>query len=275
MSAQEPQVNAERSNRRRRPTGGNRRRGPRKTEGTEGETAAPRERRERPVSLPVPAELVGRNANGLVSTVVRRGRLRFGFISLGLEEKPDEESVRIYFSFDNLTEPDVILRRGYPVEFSILSDDKGRAFASGVTLTAAGKTVAANREVELAAAKAERAANGIPERVRAPRAPREEKPRVERAPREPREPKERVQREKKFVEPRLVVLKVTSANSSETKLIEFDLAQSIGKLKNVATTAFEAPVTYNVFHKNVFLTRAITGELKANDTIHLGEPVAV
>lgn len=216
--------------------------------------------------------MIGRNANGLVSTVVRRGRLRFGFISLGLEEKPDEESVRIYFSFDNLTEPDVILRRGYPVEFSVLSDDKGRAFASGVKLTAAGKTVAANREVEIAASKAERAAANASLPPREPREKKERAPREEKAPREPRV---RAPRERKPVEPRLVVLKVTCQGSSDAKFIEFDLAQSIGKLKNVATTAFEAPVTYNVFHNNVFLSRAITAELKANDTIHLGEPVAV
>ena len=257
-STQQPAAGDKDRNPRRRRPGSSRRRptGPKKEEGAV--PSEPRERKERPASLPFPPELVGKKTNGLVAAIVRRGRLKFGFINLGLEEKAEGEATRIYFSFANLTEEDLFLRRGYPVEFVVLSDEKGRPYASDIKLTENGKVVAAEREAAITQQRLERGAeeHSAPKRERAPRERRERKP----------------------VEPRLLVLRVTCEGKSETKAIEFDVAQSVGKLKNVACTEFEAPVHYNVFHVSkeapagVFLTKAILVTLSANDTLHLAVP---
>jgi len=262
-SAQIPQSEDRKKNsRRRKPSGGSRRRAPKKDGESSGEPRAPREPRvkvERAPSLPVPSDLVGKRTVGLVSAIVRRGRLKFGFISLGTEEIAENESVKIYFSFESLSDPNLFLRRGYPVEFTVNLDEKGRSFASDIMLTAAGVTVAAEREAAIAQRKLERGA--------------EEKfdgPKKERAPREPRE--------RKPLEEKPVVLKVTCEGKSEVKFIEFNMAQSVGKLKNIATTHFDAPVHYNVFHlspaapQGVFLTKSILVKLNTNDAIHLAEP---
>jgi len=169
----------------------------------------------------------------------------------------------VYFNFENQADPTVFIRRGYPVEFTTKLDDKQRTSAFDVKLTEAGKVMAVEREASIAQKKAERIASGEADKgEKKPRAARERKPRP------PREP----------VEDRFVTLKVTCAGFSETKNIEFNLAQSVGKLKNVALTAFGAPVTLNVFHvtsanpAGEYLTKAILNTLTANDTIHLGEP---
>jgi len=245
---------AEKSARRRRPTG-NRRRFAGRPKRAEGEDAAPgtepreRVKRERPETVPVPPEMVGKAAVGFVTDIIRRGRLKFGFINVGAEEKPVGEVPRIYFSFENLAEPDSFLRRGYPVEFTIQNDEKARPFAAGVKLTAKGKELAAEKEAAIAQQKAER--GDAPRR-----APRERKPQEER----------------------LVTLKVTCEGKAEEKSIEFNVAQSVGKLKNVACTAFEAPITYNVFHvtkenrNGEYLTKSVLSKMNDGDAIRLAEP---
>jgi len=256
-SAQQPTTGDKERNPRRRRPGGSRRRttGPRKSEG-EATSAEPRVRKERPVSLPFPMELIGKKSVGLVAAIVRRGRLKFGFINLGLEEKPETETARIYFSFDHLSDADLFLRRGYPVEFVSLADEKGRPYANEIKLTENGKQVAAEREATISQQRLERSAE------------ESSAPKRERAPRE--------RRERKAVEPRPLSLTVTCDGKSGSKIIEFDVAQSVGKLKNVACTEFEAPIHYNVFHVakegQVFLTKAILVTLSARDTIHLAEP---
>jgi hypothetical protein len=247
--------------RRRTGGGGNRRRAPLK----EGEEKpAPRPKVDRPPATPFPPELIGKVVNGIVSTVVIRGRIKYGFIALGNED--NESDPRVYFNFENQADPSVFIRRGYPVEFVCKLDEQQRTSAFDVKLTEAGKVMAVEREAAIAQKKAERAAAGpAPEAERQPRtaaAPRERKP---RPPREPRED-------------RFVTLKVTCQGHAETKNIEFNLAQSVGKLKNVASTAFDAPVTMNVFHvtasnpEGEYLTKEIMNKMTDNDAIHLGDP---
>lgn len=266
-SFQETQAEEKKKNsRRRRPGGGGRRRAAPKDGDAAAERAA-RPKIERPPATPFPPELIGKVSHGIVSTVVIRGRLKYGFISVGAEEK--EDNPRVYFNTENQADTTIFIRRGYPVEFLTKLDEKQRVAAYDVKLTEAGKAVAAEREASIAQRKAERAAEGAAEKKpRAPREPKEPKEPRERKPRPPREP----------VEDRFVTLKVTCAGHSESKNIEFNLAQSVGKLKNVALTAFGAPVTHNVFHvtaanpEGEYLTRAIMNTLTTNDTIHLGEP---
>ena len=265
-SFQDTQAEEKKKNPRRRRTGGGNRRRPAPKEGdAAAPEKAPRQKIERPPATPFPAELIGKVSHGIVSTVVIRGRLKYGFIALGAEDK--EDAPRVYFNFENQADPTVFIRRGYPVEFNTKLDEKQRTSAFDVKLTEAGKTLAVEREASIAQKKAEKAAAaaaaGSTEKAeKKPRAPRERKPRP------PREP----------VEDRFVTLKVTCAGHAESKNIEFNLDLSIGKLKNVALTAFDAPVSYNVFHvtsakpEGEYLTRAIMNTLTSNDTIHLGEP---
>lgn len=238
---------------------GSRRRGGRKpagekTEGS-GEASAPREKKPRPESVPVPATLIGQTKTGVVSAVIKKGRVKFGFIHLGNGPEIDESAPRIYFSFDQLADSTVPVRRGYIVSFKISADESQRPFADNVALTEEGKAIAAAREADIAQRKSE-------------------KPAVE----ESEKPK-RAPRERRVVEDKLVALKVTCEGKTEAKVITFNFAQSVGKLKNIATTTFEAPVEYNVFHvaangEKVFLTKAILVTLSENDTIHLAAPPA-
>lgn len=238
-------------------TPGSRRRGGRgktgeKTEES-GEAAAPREKKERPESVPVPPSFIGQTKTGVVSAVIRKGRVKFGFINIGNGPEIDESAPRIYFSFAQLADADTPVRRGYIVSFKVSADETQRAFADNVALTEEGKQIAAAKEADIAQRRSER--------------PAEDSEKPKRAP-----------RERKVLEDKLVALKVTCEGKDEAKTITFNFAQSVGKLKNIATTAFEAPVEYNVFHVTAanptgeFLTKAILVTLNENDTIHLAAP---
>jgi len=187
--------------------------------------------------------------------IIRKERARFGFIHIGDGSKPSAEVPRIYFSLSNLKDSNFIVRKGYPVQFICKEDDQKRIYAADVELTEAGKAVADEREAEITAKRAERANDPSNENN-----------------------ERRVRRPRKPIEDKLVTLKVTCEGKPSEKLIEFNLAQSVGKLKNVATSEFEAPLHYNVFYKSsanseeVFLTRAILVTLNPNDWIHLAEP---
>ena len=135
--------------------------------------------------------LQGKSVEGIVSAVVRKGRLRFGFIHIGDIDKPEEEKPRIYFNFEEFVDKAVVPRRGYLVQFTCSTDDKSRSFASGISLTAEGKTLAAEREVAIAEKRAQKQATPeapagevtgaekvAAKRVSAP--PRERKPRERR-----------------------------------------------------------------------------------------------
>lgn len=166
--------------------------------------------RPRPVSLPVTADLIGnfiylpirevmnyyyiiimlgKTAEGIVSAVVRKGRLRFGFIHIGDIDKPEEEKPRIYFNFEEFVDKAVVPRRGYLVQFTCSTDEKSRSFASAITLTAEGKTLAAEREAAIALKRAEKQAapevpageeKAVVKRVSTSAPPRERKPRERR-----------------------------------------------------------------------------------------------
>lgn len=242
---------------RKRPSGGARRRSGRgkATEKAEGAAdAAPREKKERPESVPVPPSFVGQSKVGIVSAIIRKGRVKFGFINIGTGLEIDETAPRIYFSFAQLADSATTIRRGYQVSFLVSADEQQRAFADNVALTEEGKKIAAAKEVEIAARKSERPAAA------------EDSEKPKRAP-----------RERKVLEEKLVALNVTCEGNTETKSITFNFNQSVGKLKNIATTEFAAPVEYNVFHvdasnNHVFLTKAILVTLNAGDKIHLAAP---
>jgi hypothetical protein len=245
---------------RRRPGSGGgkgRTRGPR-TEGEEGAAGEPRVRKERPDSTPVPAEFIGQTKEGVVSAIIRKNRVKFGFIHLCSGPEIDESAPRIYFSFNDLTDSAITIRRGYVVTLKCSQDEQDRAFATEITLTEEGKKIAEEREAEIDRKKTEQAAEEGSDRPRERKAPRERKP----------------------VEEKPVTLRVSCEGMTEVKTILFNAAQSVGKLKNIATTAFEAPVEFNVFRstsadlKAEFLTKAILLTLVDNDAIHLAAPPA-
>jgi len=194
--------------------------------------------------------------NGIISAVVRKGRLRFGFIHIGEIELPEEDKPRIYFNFEEFVDKTVIPRRGYIVEFTCKADDKGRPYASEVSLTEEGKVYAAEREAAIAAKKAERVVEGEGNtRPASTSAPRERRP-----------------REKRIVEGKKITLLVGLVGGKERKEIVVDLSQSIGRLKTNAAALFEAPNHFNVFHNDTFLTKAILIGLNDRDLILIGEP---
>jgi hypothetical protein len=212
----------------------------------------------------------------LISAVVRKGRLRFGFIHIGDIEKPEEEKPRIYFSFDEFLDKSVIPRRGYIVDFTVSTDEKGRSFASAIALTEEGKVLAEEREAAIALKRSERLqaqADAPPAEKSAPPAPAatgavksageasEQKPRRERRPRE-----RRTQEGKKLT------LLVSCEGFEGEKPVVVDLSQSIGRLKTNATALFEAPNHFNVYCGDAFLTKAILHSLKENDLLHLAAP---
>jgi len=237
-------------------SGASRRRGGGKKGGEGGDAAEakePREKKERPPSTPVPPDFIGQTKTGVVSVIVRKGRVRFGFIHLCPGPEIDEAAPRIYFSFNDLADSDVTVRRGYIVTLKCSKDEQDRAYATEISLTEEGKTIAAEREAEIAKRKVETGAEGGEKPKKAPR-------------------------ERKAVEDKFVNLRVTCEGKEEEKVLSINAAQSVGKLKNVATTAFEAPVEYNVFHvtaenpEGVFLTKAILLTLVENDKLHLAAP---
>jgi hypothetical protein len=196
---------------------------------------------------------VGQNKVGVVSAIVRKGRVKFGFINIGNGPEIDEAAPRIYFNFAALADSAVTIRRGYIVSFKVSADETQRAFAENIALTEEGKKVAAAKDAEIAARRSTKPAEAE-DSEKPKRAPRERKPQPER----------------------LVNLVVTCEGKAGSQTLSINQAQSVGKLKNVATTAFEAPVEYNVFHVSadghVFMTKAILVALQEGDKIHLAAP---
>lgn len=215
-----------------------------------------REFKPRPPPVPLPSGLIGTKVSGRVSAIIRKGRARFGFISVGPADAKIEELPRVYFTFDNLADPTVTIRNRYLVEFQCNLDDKDRPYATQVALTAEGKVAAAEREAEVAAAKAAGA------EANAGKKPKRERPARERKPREVRN----------------VTVTVTCEGKSGEQRIEVNTAGTVGRLKTAATAAFEAPLTYNVYHvtkadpKGVYLTKAIMATFTEESRVHLGAP---
>lgn len=235
------------SSRRRSP----RRRGPRRDKKEDGSDKPKKEKKERaprPVSIPIPSEIVGTVTQGTVTAIVKRGKLKFGFIHLGEASVVKEDAPRVYFNFSELPD-DTILRKGYHVQFTCKIDDKDRQYAAGISLTEEGVILAAEIDKEFQ----NRVANSQGEKGGAGR---------ERKPRE--------RKERRPMEEKNVTLKVKCEGFTEEKEIVFNVNQSLGRLKNVATSAFEAPVTHNVYYDGVFLTKSILIELGDNAVISLG-----
>ena len=247
----------EKKNDRRRPFS-NRRRGPRKEkenneENIDNKQSIKTVRKERPPSLPVPAELIGKKSVGVVTAVIKKGKVKFGFIHIGDGSKPNEEVPKIYFSFSEISDKSLILRRDYIVEFTSKLDEEGRSFASDISLTEEGKRVADEKE----AAYAKRVLEKSTEPTKVP----SEAPKRER--------RERPVRQRKQLEPKIVNLLVSIEGKKDEKSLEVDLNQSIGKLKATALALFDASGLYNVFRGEEFLTKAILLTLNNNDKVRL------
>lgn len=200
--------------------------------------------------------MIGQKVTGRVTVIIKKGRFKFGFIHIGPTETAEEELPRIYFSFEEV-QGEVAIRNKYQVEFTCRKDEQDRAYAAGVVLTPAGQAMAVEREALLAASQAAREAKQAGAPAKKERAPRERKPREERN----------------------VMLRVTCEGSTRgEQRLEVNVAGSVGKLKNIATTAFDAPLTHNVFllteaePKGVFLTRTLLAGLETDARVHLGAP---
>lgn len=249
----------------------NKPRGPKPAAGEGGEPSAPREKKERPESVPVPDSLAGLVVFGRVCDVITRGRDKFGFIYITPQNHvagPDDtknqfqgftQFPRIYFNFAEYTETDFKIRKNDLVTFTCKKDEKDRAFAAEITLTAAGKEEAAKREAAYAAQQ----------RENAERPPREPRAPSEKGPGKPRVRKERP------IDERTVNLQITCVDFPGVKKdITAVLGESIGKLKHTGITLFDARVELNVFYKNELLNKATLLSLAEGETLHLGEPVA-
>lgn len=201
----------------------------------------------RPESLLIPAELVDTTCTGTITAIIRRGRLKFGFIHLGDPDASTEDVPRVYFSFSELADTASTVRKGYHVQFTCKTDEKSRQFAADISLTEAGAVLAAERE------------KSSQEKLKTSTEPKKEKsPRKERKP----------------LEERNVTLDVTCEGTEETKTVVFNVNQSLGRLKNLATTAFDAPITYNVFLDGVFLTKPLLTE-QVDKQVDKGTPIVI
>lgn len=252
------------SNRRRRPNSQGER-GPRKAPAeaaapkAAATEAAPREttsRPPRPPAVPVPEDLQGKTVVGVVSTLVRRGKFNFGFITIG----EGESAPSIYFNPSGLVDPKLYLRRGYEVELLVTKDEEGRATAKDIKLTPKGEQAKAENDAVFEAKRKERAAAPPAAAEGAVETEKKSKPRT----RKPRPPVQ---------EGEAISFVVTSQDSNEQKTVETHTLVSLGKLKTVAAKLFDAPLSYQIFlldnGKKVRLDKELFSGLKSGDKIHL------
>lgn len=188
-------------------------------------------------------------------------RAKFGYIKVG----DGEDSPRAYFSFSQLADRSVTLRKGYNVSFECKVDDKERQYASNIELTEEGKKQLVEREAQIAELKAKEP-------------PVEKKPKEKKGSKEAKdaqgseEKKAKRTRKRKAKEPKMVKLSVSCDGFAETKEIEFNAYQSIGRLKKIATAAFGAEPTFQVFKDDALLTKALLVGMDENGSVHLGPP---
>ncbi len=182
----------------------------------------------------------------------RSGYRQFGFISIG-NDADASNSPTIYFNFSDFAEADFRPRKGYAVQFTVTQDEVARVAAKNVTLTAAGKVAAAEREKTIAERNASRVSNGTasPSTNSKPKA---------RKPRTPRQ-----------VDPRSFKLKLTSSTHPGEKEVEAKMGESLGKLKHHCITAFGTEdITLQVYHADGrLLSKEILGSMKDGDSIKL------
>lgn len=239
------------NSRRRRPTSGKPKgRRPRRAEDEEGKGPVDGEGKPTYEMVPVPEELQGTKQTGVISVVVRRSKYRFGFIAIGKEDTP--EAPKIYFRFTEFKDVPVLIRRSYPVVFTVSKDDQGRASAMEISLTEEGKQLATTKEAAY-----------------------QEKKKTEKETIKSEDAPKRAPRVRKVVEPKLVSLKFTcDAKPGVEKTEEVDANLPIGRIRNIATTLFEITTRVNVYHINsageqVFLTKGILSSLEPGSKIHL------
>jgi len=221
-----------------------------------GEAGEGGPKRERVPSVPVPPEMVGKTGVlGKVCDVVKKQHGQFGFIYIGEGEAAKSDAPRIYFNFKDY-EAIFPPRRGYLVQFNVMQDEAGRAYAGDVKLTEQGVLEATIRDEEF---KKKLAAEG-----KEPRPPRERRERRER-------------RDDAGDDSRTVTLKVTCEGKVGEKQVTAKVGQSIGRLKYTIAAEWDAPTEYSVFCHggNTMLTKALLEELAEGDVIHLKPAPAV
>eukprot|EP01038_Epipyxis_sp_PR26KG_P010037 gene10037-13494_t len=219
--------------------------------------------------IPVPTAVYGKTIVGVVATIMRRGSAKYGFIAIVSSPTVEatREDPRIYFSFKNLVDSSLTLRKGYSVSFKVETDESNRPYAGSIELTEEGKKQAEIKEAEIAEKRSELKVVDVADGAAAV-APTSG---VKGAPRERRE------RPKRVFEEKIVSLKVTCEGKTETKTIDFNVNQSIGKLKIIATKEFDSPSTYSVYHvaaagaTPVFLTKSLLIKIAPGEFIHLAE----
>lgn len=263
-----------------RPATSNRRR--RTSESDEEKT-----KREYPANIPLPDEQLGQTLEGVVITVVKRGRVAFGFVTPGAElPKTGEASTRIYFSpafINNGTK--VLLRRGYEVEFTVSLDEKGRQVAKISKLTEQGVATMTAREAAIAQKRAENPREPAPaqERKEAPKKTEKKKADKEKVEKEAATPEsEEADKEKKSDKKlkkrkprpeRKVTLKLKKMDSAEEeKTVEVNLNLPLSKLKIKAVEALgadrEAISLYSA--DGEFLLNKTYRKLKDDDVVLVG-----
>lgn len=187
-------------------------------------TSRPRsseERPQRPESKPLPEGIVGTKVVGIINSIVRRGRARFGFILIGENSELDSDAPKVYFDFNHLTDSSVTLRRGYVVSFTPVKDDQDRVHAEDIELTESGKKIAEVKEAEIAKRKEEDPDYG-------------------------KRPYQRNFQKKPLVD-KTVTLKVTCDGKKDEKTVQFNLTESIGELKRTLIEAFGSSPDFNLF----------------------------
>ena len=265
MSVAEEEKPKRQSNRRRRPQGGKRN----KSENTPSKdataTVVPEKivapKRERSPLVPPPSESFGQRVIGVVNTVIRKGKLNFGFLTIGSAEATvDESTPRIYFNPSCVAEEGkVILRRGYTVEFTVEKDEQSRAIAKDIKLTPEGAKTRDEREAAIAERRAER------QQVQ-----KEEKVSTEIKTEENKEGRGKPKRVRQRKEGRKITLNAKAEGCSEEKTVEINVNQNIGKLKVMASKELGITAETSVYFNGEFLTKAILRKLNDNDTIVLG-----
>lgn len=255
------------SNRRRRPQGGKRTEksestSPKSENGEQSVEKPAAPKKERSAVVPPSAEMFGQRVKGFVNTVIKKGKLNFGFLSIGSDESAvNDTTPRIYFNPSCVAEEGkVILRRGYAVEFNVEKDEKDRPTAKDIKLTEEGAKTREEREATISQKRAERAER--------PAAPKKEKAPATEAPVDTEARKEK--RQRKRPEGRTITLKVKSEGSSEEKTVEINVNQNIGRLKVLASKELGVSAEASVYSNGEFLTKAILRKLNDNDTIVLG-----
>ena len=186
----------------------------------------------------------GSTQTGNIDEIVKTkygGAPRFGFIFIG----EGEARPRIYFNLTDFSDDKFRPRRGYQVTFVVEKDEQDRFYAKDVTLTADGKTTAAEREASIEKRGASGGEGG-------------DKPKKER--------------KKRPIDTREAKLSFTASGIYDGSIdVVAKVRESLGKLKHTCITAVGTEdITLNVFDSaGTLLTKEILREMKDGDGITL------